>query len=530
MAFIRVFGDVRAEFTHIWKPAVVREGVEVATGSGFVIAPSGLVLTSRHVVSQDPVERVVEGEWARVTVETRRVEVVVGSGGVHRAFEGWVAASDAETDLAVLQVTASDLAYIPFGDSDALEPGRPLTVLGFPFGGKVEVGKRAGPDVVPDVTVTAGSLSAAREDDEGDRRYLQTDASVQPGNSGGPMIDEDGYAVGVVRMKLSREVTGSGAGFGVPINLVKDFLDARGLLAQLPVARLRPGVVHSLEWKGLRVEMAEGYQDGSPARLRVEAGESGDGISLRIERVATAWNREALEQAVLVGQALPGFAPAPAATGRRVERGKPVRVIGSATGTTPDGRPFRLEYTLLALRGEAVVARYLGPPDAVAFNLGLLRRSLEGLEADPLLTAPVRAPLAAAFEPVAFPGTAFGRVPLPTAWSIEPSSSASCERMPPAEAGLAASPPGDYTVVLRVLSLGLQKAAAEQAARACGQEPGATAAGYAHRFPRLGVVIGVQGVLLPRGDDLLLLEVEAPEARLPFLRDVFEKWVRLFAP
>jgi len=280
----------------------------------------------------------------------------------------------------------------------------------------------------------------------------------------------------------------------------------------------------------LRVEMPEGFQDGSPARLRVEAGETAEGISLRIDRAATAWSREALEQAVLAGQALPGFAPAPAATVRRVESGTPTRVVASARGKTPDRRPFRVEYTLVPLGGEAIVARYLGPPDDVAFNLGLIRRSLARLEADPLLTSAVRAPLAATFELVALPGTTVGRVPVPAGWSIEPSSSASCGRMPPAEAGLAASPPGDFTVVLRVLSLGRQRTAAEQAARACGQGPGATAAGYAHRFSRLGVVITVQGVLVPQGEDLLLLEAEAPETTLRFVRDVFDRWVRSFAP
>jgi hypothetical protein len=508
MAYIRVFGNLRVEFTGNWRPAIVRKGIPIATGSGFAIAPSGLVLTSHHVVEHEPVEVVIEGEPALVTVETRRVEA----------------------DLAVLQVTASDLAYIPFGDSDAMEPGRPVTMLGFPFGRNVELAKPARADVIPDVTVTPGSFSAAREDEEGVRRYLQTDASLHPGNSGGPMIDEDGYAVGVVQLKLSREAADSGPGFGVPINLVKEFLEAHGLLAQLPAARLRPGVVHSLEWKGLRVELPEGFQDGSTARLRVEAGEPVDAIALRIERVATAWSREALELAALAGQALPGFAPAPAVPGRRIEHGTPTRVVASAKGRTPDGRPFRVEYTLLPLHGEALVARYLGPPDAVAFNAGLLRRSLAGLEADPLLTAAVRAPLAAAFDLVAFPGTALGRVPLPTGWSVEPASAASCGRMPRAEAGMAATPPGDFTIVLRVLSLGRQRAAAEQAARACGQGTGASAAGYVHRFPRLGVVIGAQAVLVPWGEDLFLLEVEAPETALRFVRDVFEKWVHTFAP
>ncbi len=291
MAFVRVAGDLNVRFTKVYKQPYVERDVEVATGSGFVIAPSGLVLTNLHVVSDEPFTRVIDGYEAEITLESRRIEVAIGPGGSVAVLDGAVVASDAELDLAVLQVTAADLPYLPFGDSDAVEPGRPVQVLGFPFGRKVEVGKQADAGVVPRVSVTAGSLSAAREDDEGGRRYLQTDASVQPGNSGGPMLDDEGYAVGVVRMKLAREATARGAGFGIPINLVKDFLDAHGLLALLPVSRLRPGVVHSFDWKGLRVEMPDGFQDGSPSRLRVATGEAGDGISFRVDRVATPWDR-----------------------------------------------------------------------------------------------------------------------------------------------------------------------------------------------------------------------------------------------
>ena len=91
----------------------------------------------------------------------------VGSEGSEGAWEAHVVASDAERDLAALQMTAADLPYLPLGDSDAIEAGRPVQVLGFPFGRQTEVAKRAEADVIPQVTVTAGSLSAARADDAG---------------------------------------------------------------------------------------------------------------------------------------------------------------------------------------------------------------------------------------------------------------------------------------------------------------------------------------------------------------------------
>jgi hypothetical protein len=449
-------------------------------------------------------------------------------------LDGVVVAEDAELDLAVLQVTAADLPYLPFGDSDAVDPGRPVQVLGFPFGRQVEVGRRTERGVVPQVTVTAGSLSAAREDDEGDRRYLQTDAAVQPGNSGGPMLDEEGYAVGVLRMKLAQEAAAAGAGFGIPVNLVKDFLDAQGLLGFVPVTRLRPGVVHSLDWKDLRVELPEGYQDASASRLRVVAGETGDGISFRLDRVATPWKLERLEEALLAGKVLPGFVPGPASPVRRLDRGRPARRLGTATGTLADGQPFRVEYAVIVLPGEAVVARFLGPPDALAFNLGLVRRSLETLEAGRLLTAESSRPLLPGFEGADLPGVEGGRAAMPRGWSLEPAASSACARVPPAEAGLAASPPGDFTVVLRVLRWPGGSAAVEAAVRACGGSSRSAAAAstdggpaaYSGRFARLGLPIEARGILVHREGEDLLLEVEAPVAKLPFVQGLFERWVR----
>jgi S1-C subfamily serine protease len=529
MAFVRVSGDLNVQFKKVYKEPYAERNVEVATGSGFVIAPSGLVLTNLHVVNDAPVTALIDGYEAEVTLESRRIEVAIGPGGSAGVLEAAVVASDPDLDLAVLQVTAGDLPYQPFGDSDAAETGRPVQVLGFPFGRRTEVGKRSEAGTIPKVSVTAGSLSAAREDDEGGRRYLQTDASVQPGSSGGPMVDDEGYAIGVVRMKLAREATSHGAGFGIPINLVKDFLDAHGLLALLPVQRLRPGVVHSLDWKGLRVEMPDGFQDGSAARLGVATAEVGDGISFRMDRVATPWDRETLEEAVLGGKALPGFVPAPSSTVRQFDRGRPSRRVGTAVGTLQEGGgTFRVEYAVLGLKGEAVVARYVGPPDAVAFNLGLVRRSLETLEAVPLLTAQVSRPLSPALEAVTLPGVEGGRVAMPAGWSLEPASASVCTVVPPADSGLAATPQGDYTVVLRALRWSAGAPGVAKALRGCGapfQAAGANAS-YSAQFSHVGIPTEALGVLLEREGETLLLEMVAPVSKVEFVEKLYDRWVR----
>ena len=528
MAFIRLLGDVRAEFIGIWRQPIEEDNVEFATGSGFVIAPSGLILTNHHVVDETPVVRRVGRHEAEFRLENRRIEVALGTEGTLGVYEAWVVAADPELDLAVLQVTASELPCIPFGDSDATEAGRSVSVLGFPFGRKAAVGKRDEGAAVPRPTVTAGSLSAARADDAGATRYLQTSAAVHPGSSGGPMVDEDGYAVGVVRLKLSRGATGQGAGFAVPINLVKDFLESHGLLHQLPVERLYPGVVHGLDWKRVSVELPDGFADTSPTRLLVDTGDTGEGLSLRLVRVATPWDLSELEAALLGGEAWPGFAPG-AASGQGGSKGGRKRLLGSAGGDGPDGRAFRVDYALLDLGPEKIVARYVGPPDAVAFNLSLLRRSLETLEARPLLTDEVEAPLRAPFESVVYPGGAAGSVVLPTEWSREPASYASCSRVPVAEAGVAASPDGDFTVVLRALRWTEGAIRPAEVAQACGAAPGSGDPGYGGRFERLGVTLGAWATFVERPGEVLLLEVEAPQAKLVLVEDLYVEWLRRVA-
>ena len=395
MAFIRVVADVRVDFGGGRVP-VDRKGFEVATGSGFVVAPSGLVLTSLHVVSDEPATATFGGLEAEVQVENRRIEVAIGSGGAVGVFEAQVVAADVANDLVALQVTASDLPYLPLGDSDAVEAGRPVKVLGFPFGRQIEVGKRADAGVVPQVSVTAGSFSAARSNEEGETRFLQTDASINPGNSGGPMLDEDGYVVGVVKMKLARDAASQGAGFSVPVNVAKDFLEANGLLELLPVARLRPGVRHTLDWKGVAIELPDGFSDQSTSRTLADGGEVGE-IGFRAYRLATGWPVGGPRGGDARRGRGAGVRPG---SGRRGSSATPRRreAVALPRGTRRGWWRRRQAPTRRAVRSgsstrsstapkEKVVARYLGPADAVAFNLGLIRRSLESLEAAQMLLA-----------------------------------------------------------------------------------------------------------------------------------------------
>jgi len=106
--------------------------------------------------------------------------------------------------------------------------GAAVRALGYPFGDALEIGK---PDTtlefVPDVTVSRGAVSRLRRDVSGEVRYVQTTAPLNPGSSGGPIVFEDGYVVAVAQRGLSAKV-GSGVGFGIPVNLVRQFLRRHG--------------------------------------------------------------------------------------------------------------------------------------------------------------------------------------------------------------------------------------------------------------------------------------------------------------
>ncbi|MGH9319672.1 MAG: S1C family serine protease, partial [Vicinamibacteria bacterium] len=193
--FIRVVGKLQVEVDSSWTESVEERDVEIGTGSGFVFTPYGHVLTNYHVVDGgSETERFGDRE-VRIDLSVERIEVILpGSNPETPALRlpATVEVSDAGLDLAVLSVSGADLPYLGFGDSDAAEPGEDVIVYGFPFGREVEVGKAALPDILPTVSMSRGAVAAARADDAGSTAFLQTSATVNPGNSGGPMVDAEG--------------------------------------------------------------------------------------------------------------------------------------------------------------------------------------------------------------------------------------------------------------------------------------------------------------------------------------------------
>lgn len=197
-------------------PALRYEG----QGSGFVIDPDGFILTNHHVVS-----------------ESGQIEVTLSDG---RQLPGEIVGFDAKTDLAVLKVAAINLLPVEWGDSDAVAVGTPVWAVGSPYG--------------LHQTVTFGIISGMHRLDLRGTRYqenlkgeaaygdlMQSDVAVNPGNSGGPLVNSMGQVVGVNAAILGESYRG--ISFSIPSRVAKRV--AESLIASGEVTR---------GWLGIRME------------------------------------------------------------------------------------------------------------------------------------------------------------------------------------------------------------------------------------------------------------------------------------
>jgi S1-C subfamily serine protease len=531
--FIRVIGVMRAEFQRGWKQTREARDVELGTGSGFVISPSGYVLTNRHVVSGKTVTMKRDGEPASIDLEVSRIEVVFPATATR--YEAHVEAVDADLDIAVLSISGNDLPFVNLGDSDALEPGETVQVIGFPYGRSVEVGQEVTEETIPRPTMTRGSVAALRESSDGDARYIQTDASVHPGNSGGPMLDAEGYAIGVIKMRLERQsgpgrAAVAGPAFAIPINKVKDFLEASSLERLFPARRLRLGPEQSFDWKRVRFRLPEGFDDSSPSRLRVQWAPSPETI-LVVERVASPLGLSEIEQALRGGRELPSLGAIQGEAGRLIALGGRPALTGRGQVVSAAGSPLEARYAIVDLGKEKIVAAYVGPAAQVAFNRAALEGWLRSVEAEPLLTREVAAPVTAPLEAAALPHPSAPALPMPQGWYREPLESSTCPQWAAPDAALLASPEGDFTVVLRGAWWRQSGNTAAEAAAACtGRRSAQDSASYAEQRTRLGVTYAVEGLFLRVGEGLLQLEASTPKAKAAHLHELFAAWARAAGP
>jgi serine protease Do len=169
-------------------------------GSGFIISADGYVVTNNHVISAGARGAVVES--ITVTLADRR------------EYKATLVGRDPTSDLAVLKIEGKDLPFVRFGDSSKARVGDWVVAIGNPFG----LGG----------SVTAGIISAVhRVTGQGgaNDRYIQTDASINRGNSGGPMFDLQGNVIGINSQILSPTGGNIGIGFAIPAEDAKPIID-----------------------------------------------------------------------------------------------------------------------------------------------------------------------------------------------------------------------------------------------------------------------------------------------------------------
>ena len=167
--------------------------IEHVGGSGVIISPSGYIVTNQHVV-----DGAVD---IRVTLSDRRI------------LSAKLVGSDPLTDLAVLKVEGKDLPSVPWGNSADLRPGQTVLAFGNPFGFRF--------------TVTRGIVSALNRPNpysDNPRKpggFIQTDAAINQGNSGGPLVNARGEVVGINTFLISPSGSFSGMGFAIPSQIVQ---------------------------------------------------------------------------------------------------------------------------------------------------------------------------------------------------------------------------------------------------------------------------------------------------------------------
>ncbi len=193
-------------------PAVVQISAGLGTGSGFLIDDEGHILTNSHVVE-----------------DVSSVTVTLSDG---TELSGEVLALDPADDLALVEVDALDVSHITpqtLADSDEVQPGQLAIALGSPFGleGTITVGVVSGLDR----TLTG-------DDGRTITHVIQTDASLNPGNSGGPLLSSDGEVIGINTAVEGQ--SSDGVGFAVPANTAEDVL-----------SRLEAGETVSRPWLGI---------------------------------------------------------------------------------------------------------------------------------------------------------------------------------------------------------------------------------------------------------------------------------------
>ena len=301
----------------------------LSAGSGFIIDKAGYVVTNNHVIDA-----------------SKKITVKLPDG---RSFTAKLVGTDPVTDVALLKIESkASLPTVEFGDDKKLRVGDWVVAVGNPFG--------------LSNSVTAGIVSSLGRDIEASQQYtnfIQIDAPINRGNSGGPTFDLRGQVIGMNSMIFSPSGGSVGIGFAIPASLIHDVVDqlkakgkvTRGYLG-VNIQTVTPEIATSLGIKDSKGAMVAEVVPGGPA---AKAGfEQGD--------IVTAINGQAVEDATDLTRKVASVPTGQAATFSVVRQGKPLQVKVTIA-TRPDAA--QLASNVPSKEGT------LSPSSANAAGLGL---------------------------------------------------------------------------------------------------------------------------------------------------------------
>jgi serine protease Do len=299
-------------------------------GSGFIISEDGYILTNAHVVA----------DFDDVTVRLADAK---------REFKAKVVGIDKRSDVALLKVEAQGLPTAKLGDSRKLEPGDWVAAIGSPFGFAN--------------TITAGIVSAKGRSlpEEMYVPFIQTDVAVNPGNSGGPLLNLQGEVIGVNSLIYSGTGGYMGVSFAIPIEVALDV--SRQLKDEGKVTRGRIGIAIQPVTK----ELAQSFRLDQPTGaiiINIEKGGPADRAGAKIGDVVLEWNGEVIDE--------PNELP------RRVAATKPGSLAHMAIWR--DGKPQTIALRVGEVPQEAATAPKDEPAKQEDARLGMAMRELTPAE------------------------------------------------------------------------------------------------------------------------------------------------------
>ena len=304
-------------------------------GSGFIIASDGLILTNAHVVR-----------------EAKEVTVKLSD---RREFRAKVLGEDAATDTAVLRIDARNLPTVRLGDAQQLQVGDPVLAIGSPFGFEQ--------------TATQGIVSAKGRSLPGDSAvpFIQTDAAVNPGNSGGPLFDAAGNVVGINAQIFSQSGGFQGLSFAIPIGVALRVKDQ--ILASGHAQHARLGVTAQDLTQGLAQSFGLGQPNGALV-ASVQEHSAAATAGLQPGDVITEVNGEAIERAgdlsSRISMAVPGDTVKLKVWRDRSERVFSVKLGQADEASAAGGKPREevkageLGLSLRSLTREEMAAAHVG--------------------------------------------------------------------------------------------------------------------------------------------------------------------------